>query len=456
MNRKPNVIFIFSDQHRANACGYTGNNEVHTPHLDSFAKESIDFSQAISGMPVCCPYRATLMTGQYPHHHGVFLNDVPMSTDISSLAEVYRDHGYDTAYIGKWHIDGYNREGYIPPERRRGFEYWKALECTHNYNHSPYYEGNNPEKKYWEGYDAIAQCDDVIHYLQTRAQDKPLFLMLSWGPPHMPYDTAPERYRRLYSLDKITRPPNVPLEASQFFRCLPGYYAHITALDDCFGRIKKVIDELGMTEDTILVYTSDHGDMIGSQGIYEKQSPWDESNHVPFLLRFPALYGDVPQRIDTPIGAVDIMPTLLDLCGLPCPETVDGSSFKKMMDGEDPGDNAILLQCLVPNGTWHKNTGGREYRGIRTRKYTYVEDLQGPWLLFDNAKDPYQINNFVTAIQRGRDPGGEKADLLKHLKSQLYKKLEETGDAFIPSYECLEKWQYDAKVNFLDTYPIAW
>ena len=131
---KPNVVFVFGDQWRQQATGYAGDPNVSTPHLDTLARESIDFTHAVSGCPVCSPYRASLLTGQRPLTHGVFVNDVYLQPRATSIAEAFSSAGYDTAYIGKWHVDGHGRSNYIPPERRLGFAYWKVLECTHAYN----------------------------------------------------------------------------------------------------------------------------------------------------------------------------------------------------------------------------------------------------------------------------------------------------------------------------------
>jgi len=136
--RKPNVVFVFADQLRRCATGFGGDPNVTTPAMDRLANESLNFERAISGMPVCCPARATLMTGLYAHHHGVLANDVPLEEGFPKLAEQFVGAGYQTAYIGKWHIHGRGRKAYIPPEGRHGFQYWKALECTHDYNDSAY------------------------------------------------------------------------------------------------------------------------------------------------------------------------------------------------------------------------------------------------------------------------------------------------------------------------------
>jgi hypothetical protein len=134
----PNILFVFADQWRADALGYAGDPNVKTPNLDRLANQAVKFTHAVSACPVCCPYRATMMTGRRPLSHGVFLNDVQLPGEEVTIAEVLAGRGYRTGYIGKWHLDGHGRSSYIPPERRQGFEYFKALECTHNYNRSFY------------------------------------------------------------------------------------------------------------------------------------------------------------------------------------------------------------------------------------------------------------------------------------------------------------------------------
>jgi arylsulfatase A-like enzyme len=451
MSAKPNVIYVFSDQHRYVSCGFAGNDDVHTPNLDLLATESINFDNMYSGMPVCCPYRASLMTGMYPNHHGIFLNDLLLPTNLQCIADVYKKNGYDTAYIGKWHLDGDKRKAYIPKNRRRGFDYWKVMECEHSYNHSQYFDGTNRTMKMWDGYDAIAQTKDAIIYLKNRKQEKPLFLMLSWGPPHPPYNSAPEEFKNLYNLKTLHKRDNVPIEAGRFHRDLPGYYAHISAIDSCIGMLRKAIDECNMRSNTIFIYTSDHGDMLGSQGVYEKQSPWDESIHVPFLMRYPFKYGDKGSYMHTPMGAADIMPTLLSLCDLPVPDTVDGTDYSSYLNNKSCVDKDILLQCIQPNGTWNKNNGGREYRGIRSQRYTYVEDLHGPWLLYDNETDPMQMDNLLNQLSVSSKNQNEISQLKDQLHKRLYKKLKEAGDEFRPGLFYLKKWNYTDKLNFLDT-----
>ena len=160
---RPNVLVILSDQWRASSFSYQGNPNVVTPNIDKLASEGMNCYNAVSGIPVCSPFRATLMTGQRPLTNGVFMNDVLLDTNAVSLAKVMAKAGYKTAYIGKWHLNGNERSSFIPKgNRRQGFQYWKVLECTHNYNHSIYY-ADTPDTLIWEGYDAIAQTKDATN-----------------------------------------------------------------------------------------------------------------------------------------------------------------------------------------------------------------------------------------------------------------------------------------------------
>lgn len=434
-SRKPSLVFIFADQWRAQATGYVGNTDVKTPNLDKLAAESINFSNAVSGCPVCSPYRASLMTGRYPLTHGIFLNDVRLNTDAVSIAQAYNEAGYETVYIGKWHLDGNDRSAFIPKERRQGFKFWKAMGCTHDYNNSFYYGDENIKLK-WPGYDAISQTHEAQQYIREHATGKPFALFLSWGPPHDPYHTAPQRCRDLFNAAELELRPNVPTHLEEQARkTLAGYYAHINALDDCVGEILRTLKELELENDTVVVFTSDHGDMLFSQGEQKKQKPWDESILVPFLLRYPAVLGKQGRTIDMPINTPDIMPTLLSLSGIEIPDTVEGTDFSNVAAGvEKPKDNAVLISCPSPFGQWKRPDGGKEYRGIRTQRYTYVRDLKGLWLLYDNKQDPYQLNNLCNKPQYTK--------LQKKLEGILSKRLKETNDEFLPGTEYIKKWGY--------------
>lgn len=434
--KQPNVILIFGDQWRQQAFGYTGNKYVQTPHIDRFASQSLNLTHAVSGCSVCCPARASLLTGQYPLTHGVFVNDVHLSDRAISIAQAFKGAGYDTGYIGKWHVDGNGRSNYIAPEHRQGFEYWKVLECTHNYNTSYYYTGDSDEKLEWEGYDAIAQTKDAQAYIQGHGQANPFFMTLSWGPPHAPYETAPEAYRAMYKPEDVPLRPNVSEDKAEAARkWIAGYYAHCTALDDCMADLLQTLDEKGIADNTIVLFFSDHGDMLGSQGAAKKQQPWEESIRIPFLLRWPERFGGEGQALDARIDIPDIMPTLLGLCGIEVPSSVEGLDFSGYLTGgDDPSDGAALLQCPHPFGQWSRGVGGCEYRGLRTGQYTYVRSLNGPWLLFDNEADPYQLNNLIDDVAY--------AGLRDDLDAWLQRRLGVMGDEFKHGLEYIKDWGY--------------
>lgn len=435
--KKPNIVFILVDQWRAQATAYSGDKNVISPNIDRLAKSSINLKNAISGMPVCTPFRGSLMTGQYPLTHGLFMNDVQLDTSRTTLAEVFSEAGYNTGFIGKWHMDGHGRSSFVPENRRQGFQYWRALECTHNYNKSAYYSGDSDEKLFWDGYDAHAQAEDAINYIGEQAQkSNPFVLFVSMGPPHDPYQTAPEKYRAMYEHREIAVNQNVPHEfREKAQKDLKGYYAHITAVDEAIGKIWQSIKDAGIEENTIIVFTADHGDLLGAHGFWAKQQPYEESIRVPFLLHYPAVFGNEGKTSTLLINTPDIMPTLLGLSNIHVPSSVEGSDFSGILKGKTKDRiTHTLISCVQPFGQWNRNRGGREYRGIVTKKHTYVRDLNGPWLFFDNEKDPMQLDNLV-----GND---RFANVQADLEKLLQKTLKERNDEFRPGMEYVKKWNY--------------
>ncbi|WKN46149.1 sulfatase family protein [Tunicatimonas pelagia] len=436
-----NILILHTDQWRAQAFGYRGDPNVKTPHIDQLAAESANLFNAVSGMPVCTPHRASLLTGQHPLTHGLFMNDVQLDTTAITIAEVLADAGYQTGYIGKWHLDGRGRHSFTPPGgRRQGFQYWKALECSHNYNNSAYYTANSPEKKFWEGYDAIAQAEDAQQYIRDHAQDEqPFFLFVSWGTPHAPYRTAPQEYLNMYAPKEMQLHPNVPPEMDSMVRAdLAGYYAHCTALDDQIANILQTLEDTGTSDNTIILFTSDHGDLLGSHRAYKKQQPYEESIRVPMLIRHPQI---LPGEYAALMNSYDIMPTLLGLSDAQIPSSVEGYDFSEYLIEQLPlPDTTTLISCVQPFGQWNRfDRGGKEYRGIVTLRYTYTRDLNGSWLFFDNQRDPYQMNNLIN------NPA--YSELQQELDKLLTKKLKKQGDEFRPGMEYIREWGYpvDAK-----------
>jgi arylsulfatase A-like enzyme len=439
--KKPNVVILVADQWRAQAFGFAGDPNVHTPNLDRLANCSVNVTNAISGCPVCSPFRASLLTGQRPLTHGVFVNDVPLNTNAVAIAKVLKNAGYNTACIGKWHVDGRGRKIFIPRERRQGFDYWKVLECTHDYNDSEYF-ADTSEKLKWDGYDAFAQTADAKKYIADHAQNsKPFLLLLTWGPPHNPYETAPAEYRRMYQAQELTLRPNVPAaNADRARKDLAGYYAHCTAIDKCVGDLWQTLKDAGIDRDTLIVFVSDHGDMQWSQGKIRKQRPWDESIRIPLLIHYPAAFGDAGKKVGALVNAQDLMPTLLGLCKVRVPKSAEGFDYSRYLtSGTGNIPEAAVIMCPVPFSEFSKKAEGREYRGIRTDRYTYVRDLNGPWLLYDNQTDPYQLTNLCNRA--------DSKQIQAALEKELSKKLRESHDDFLPAAAYMQQWNYVFTAN---------
>lgn len=438
---KPNIIFVFADQLRGCSVGYAGEEPVLTPHIDRFAQDSAVFTNAVSMLPVCGPYRGSLLTGRTPLSTGLVLNDIALKTSEISIADAFNAGGYKTAYIGKWHLDGPDRNAPVPPgPRRQGFDYWVGANFEHNYDRSRY-TNNDGTVKTWEGWDAEAQTRLALDYVRSNADGEPFALFLSWGPPHHPYRVVPQRYLDMYDPAAIPgRPncPNVPRED------LWGYYAQITFLDDQFSRIVELLEETGLRDDTVLVFTSDHGDMHGSHGHYKKQWPWNESIKVPFVLRYPRA-APAGAKIRYPISVIDIMPTLLGLAGLPVPDTVEGVDLAPFIRGErtDPPESVLIMNpCPFsigdPRGPdqFPDYQGQRlEYRGVITDRYSYVRTIDNPWLLYDNDQDPYQMSNLIDSPKH--------AVTRAHLDALMTGHMERIADKFLPRESYYEEFDIE-------------
>jgi arylsulfatase A-like enzyme len=431
--KKPNVVFILTDEWRAQATGYAGDANARTATLDRLASEGANCTNAISGLPLCCPARASLMTGQYPLRHGVFINDVPLESKGTSFGQAFKNAGYSTGYIGKWHLhgspDGHygRRASYIPADKHFGFDYWKASECDHNYNHERYFVGDDPTVHFWPGYAPNAETEDACSFISSHAHEAaPFLLVLSMAPPHFPYGTAPDAFKTMLAGQDIKLRDNVPPASSQkAIQALRGYYAHGAALDACVKRLLDTLEASGLADDTIVVFTADHGDMLFSQGLEGKLYPWDESVRIPLLIRYPRMMGRSGRRISTPMSTPDIMPTVLGLAGIPIPNSVQGIDFSRLLlTGSQPG---MPRSAFIDNpvSTFQLRQHGMDaYRGVRTERHTYIRAIEGPWLLYDNIEDPFQKHNLIGAAAA--------VSLLPRLDAELSMWLKRLDDQFLP------------------------
>lgn len=415
---RPNIIFLMPDQHRAQTVGCLGDEQAQTPHIDRLAGEGMILDNTFANTPVCCPARSVLLTGQYCHRNGMVANDLRLRQDSVSFARELGKAGYRTGFIGKWHLDGGKRlPGFVPPgERRQGFEYWAANQCSHMHFRNTIFR-DTPEPIVLEKFETDGYADYAIEFLKESKTDRrPFYLTVQWGPPHDPY-AAPEEYSRRYDPAKLKMRLNYQArDGAPAPKALAQYYAMVTAVDDAVGRVLRTVDELGLRENTIILYASDHGDMLGSQGERLKRKPWEESIKVPGILRWPGKIkpGSHSSQFFT---HVDFAPTLLGMAGLRPPAVMQGENLASAILQGKKGPDSAFFQIFGPYAGDGTCNG---WRGIRTERYMYARYQEQPWLLYDLQKDPYQLKNLAAE--------SSAKSLREELERRLAVWMEQTGD----------------------------
>ena len=435
-----NVIWIFGDQHRAQALSCMGDPNVNTPNIDRLANNGVTSTAAVGGCPLCCPYRGSLLTSRYPHH-AVPGHEMPLPQELQTqtVATAFKQSGYHTAWFGKRHVDGFKeRNGraafhQIPRNRRGDFGQWLGYENNnaqwdcHVHGHDA--RGREVERYRLPGYETDALTDLFIKHLHERsAAGLPFFAALSVQPPHDPY-VAPEQYMARHNLTTLQlRPnvPNIPRVLDQARRELAGYYAMIENLDANVGRIIAALEATGLGDNTHILFFSDHGDMHGSHGMLRKTNPYEESVRVPFIMsglqsRYDYRAGS---RLPLLVNHVDIAPTSLGLCGIQKPSWMVGhdySDHRLKVKEQRPAPDSAYIQLPVPTGHW--DSTDRSWRGVVTRDgWKYVCLPGTPWLLFNLNEDPYEQANLVHNSRFGEQR--------KKLNERLKQWVAETGDSF--------------------------
>jgi len=398
--QRPNVLWIFSDQHRASAIGCYGDPNIETPHLDRLAREGIRFTNAYSSTPICSPFRACLYTGQHITTHGVTSLFRPLlPAQQPELPEVLREAGYHTSHMGKWHLGGGDcPTHYVTPYFRPGWDEWLGWENSNVPMATTYSVGDHPHPvRTLPGYQTDALTDLTLEWLRAQPPDRPWFHVVSVEPPHSP-NIAPEPYMAMFADRPLEFRPNYALDHPQRERndrLLRGYYAQIKDLDDNVGRILAALEQTGQLDNTIVCYLSDHGDMMGSHGRQQKSRPEEESANIPLIVRYPRR---IPAGVvsDAFIGGVDLMPTLLGLLGIAIPQSVEGEDLSGVLTGErQEGADAVLLQYETAFFPFTPHT---VFRALRTGRWLYSHFLtQGPAQLFDLEADPCELHNLIDA-----------------------------------------------------------
>jgi choline-sulfatase len=390
---RPNVIVFFTDQQRWDTVGAAGCPLGLTPNLDLMARRGTFFETACTTNPVCAPARAALQTGMFPTNAGVFRNDVSLPTDAPTLGRMFGGAGYQTAYIGKWHL---GTQDPVPAEEQAGYEYWLAsnlLEFTSDAYRTVVYDGSG-EPVFLPGYRPDALTDAAIRYVtRASADDRPFMLFLSLIEPHHQNEhddyPAPEVYRDTYTGAWL--PPDLATLPGTAHQHAAGYYGQIKRVDECLGRLRDALVSLDLADDTLLLYTSDHGSHFKTRNSEYKRSPHDGSVRVPLVVEGPGYRGG--SRVTTPVSTVDVVPTLLDAAGIALPDRLDGVPLRESRR------DAVLIQVS-------ESEVGRALRTARWKYYVHAPEAgdvpaaEGyiERALYDLKADPYELDNLIDSV----------------------------------------------------------
>jgi arylsulfatase A-like enzyme len=397
MRAQPNVIVFFTDQQRWDSVGLHGNPMQLTPNFDRLAKAGTFIPNSFTCQPVCGPARSAFQTGKYPTKTGCYRNSIPLPQDEKTLAHHFKAGGYETAYIGKWHLA---EEEPVPKPARGGYEYWLAsnlLEFTSYAYDTVLYNGENEPVKL-PGYRVDALTDAAIRYIDQE-HEKPFFLYLSYIEPH--HQNQSDSYPAPFGYEERIRknmqlPPDLQALGGTSQEHYPGYMGMIERLDEAFGRMVEALASLDMLDNTIILFSSDHGCHFKTRNGEYKRSCHEASIRVPTLFHGPGFTG--AGSFDGLVSLIDLPPTLLDAAGLPVPEGMQGRSILPRRIKDDPAEDDIFVQVS------EDHVG----RALRTRRWKYevtAPDADG-WNskdsqryvethLYDLDADPYELDDLA-------------------------------------------------------------
>ena len=405
---KPHIIYVLSDEHRGQAMGHMGDPNVQTPWMDRLSGQGASFSRAYANCPICTPSRGTIFSGRHAHAGPVTgFFDVFKPTAPSTATEL-RKAGYRTAYFGKWHcgivrdqvpasvaedatrrFEGGSRNR-TPECFRAGFQDWFGFENLNQHFNSSIYELHNPDPTPLEGYETDALTDKAIDYLHQYEGEQPLFLVLSVTPPHFPL-VAPDEWER-FDPGELQVRANFH-DSPEMRDNLATYYAMIENLDWNIGRLNECLQNQPGFENTLQVYFSDHGDFMGSHGMFNmKEHPHEESVRIPAIFNWP---GQIPEQgpVNGLFSLVDLMATTLGLVGSEVPVWSQGQDFSPLLRGEDFNPPADILLEMCGSPRW--NLGMPDWRGFVGERWKYAFIENRIELLFDLDNDPFEQHNLA-------------------------------------------------------------
>ena len=424
--KKPNVLFILTDQLALQAIGAYGNTFVKTPNIDALARRGVRFEKSYCSAPVCSPSRSSLLTGCMPHETGIEVNGPDMHADMPNLGEMFRDAGYETAYIGKWGVGTY-----------RGFDFAESVHA----------DGVN--KHYGSDTDPL-WTDQAIAFLQ-KPHDDPFLLVTSLHNPHdicywvmehhhltdevsadalppLPdnFDPDPEEPEFITACRLRTHYGNeanwtTDWNAIWWRRYIDAYYQLVARVDREVGRILQALDEAGLTDDTVIVFTSDHGEGMAAHKWVVKLMLYEEESAVPFIISYPGVIPEDTADKRHLVSGIDLVPTVCDYAGVDCPNSVRGVSMRPVIEKEKLRGRDYLVCQLSPDPERLEMKG----RMVRSDRFKYVifSEGQNPELFFDLVKDPGEKKNLID------NPDFEKQVI--HHRALLNDWVLTTGDPFV-------------------------
>lgn len=422
---QPNVIVFFTDQQRWDTTGIHGNPLDLTPNFDRMAQEGTHIYNSFTCQPVCGPARSCLQTGLYATQTGCYRNDIALAQDSKTLAHYFRESGYDTGYIGKWHLG--TTEGAVPEHERGGYDYWLAsniLEFTSDAYDTVMYDNDGNAVKI-PGYRVDALTDMSIKYINEH-QDNPFFLFISYIEPHHQNHRddypAPYGYQERYTTQTYI-PPDLAALGGSTHQHIAGYYGMVKRLDEALGRLLDSLRSLNLLDDTIVMYTSDHGNHFKTRNSEYKRSLHDASIRVPTAFLGRGFTGG--GRVTDLVSLVDLPPTLLDAVGLPIPDHMQGKSIHALINHQVVDwQDEVFVQI----------SESEVARAIRTKRWKYgiVAPDKHPWddtgsdhyvesYLYDLLADPYELDNRVRLVAN--------RDIADTLRERLIERMVDVGEA---------------------------
>lgn len=443
MPKRPNILIFIADQQRNDTLGFMGATPCRTPNIDALATDGVSFDRAITPSPLCLPARAAMFTGLYPHQN--HMQDNPTSAlETCTLLDTLRANDYRVDYAGKWHMGSGNLDQFT--DRNEGddtsiYSQWcldQGLVDGWTFNHPECRTHRKPSMSIPKASkldmpvektnDAFI-ADIAIDMLKTRDRNHPFCLVCGFNGPHPPFK-IPEPYFGMYELESVAAPANFGPQAGEpdanrasYYRSLFNdhgadfdewrasyavYWGFTSLIDTMTGRVLQALDEERLSEDTIVLYVSDHGEMLGAHGLWHKMVAYEEAIRVPMILRYP---GAVTSglRLDTPASLIDVTPTLLSLADLPVPEQVEGMDLSSELNGATGSFDKRTLFCEhKPLGPWMQAV---DWRMAQADGLKYVWNRDDRDELYDLKTDPFETRNAIDRPEFGTVLSGLRRDL---------------------------------------------